>query len=141
MHIHSYRWLMLSGLALLGCTGEAEWTLEQSPTTSPGPAAVAPPVEERARMTSFQGLSSGLPANAVPAGMAHLDGTVYLVVDGALFSLASGAKEWTAVMLPLVGAEKVTTVTKVDLSLFITTPEGLVRKIRDLLDRQPSPSL
>lgn len=123
MHIRSPLVVLLSGLALLGCVGEAEWALE--PTATPGPNMV--PVEERSKMTSFQGLSSGLPANAAPQGIAHLDGTVYLVVDGQLFSLASGAKSWSALTLSLAATEKVTSVTRVDLSLFITTTEGLVR--------------
>lgn len=123
MHIHSFPGVLLSGLVLLGCTGEAQWVLTEGPKTEV-PAA---PVDERARMTSFQGLSSGLPSNAVPHGIAHLDGTVYLVVDGRLFGLGSGAKAWSTVSLPLAASEKVTSVTRVDLSLFITTTEGLVR--------------
>ncbi len=125
MHISSSRLfgVLLSGLVLSGCTGEAEWAL--APTTGETPATV--PVEERARMTSFQGLSSGLPSNAAPRGIAHLDGTVYLVVDGQLFSLASGATAWLPVILPLAATEKVTSITRVELSLFITTTEGLVR--------------
>lgn len=123
MHIYPSRLLLvlLNGLALLGCTGEAEWAL------APKVDAPVAPGEERARMTSFQGLSSGLPMNAAPRAIAHLDGTLYLVVDGQLFSLASGARAWVAVSLPLAAGEKVTSVTRVDLSLFITTTDGLVR--------------
>jgi hypothetical protein len=126
MHIHSLRFpgVLLSGLVLLGCTGEAEWALTADPKTE-APAGT-PATEERGRMTSFQGLSSGLPMNAAPRGIAHLDGTVYLVVNGQLFSLASAAQAWTAVSLPLAATEKVTSVTRVDLSLFITTTEGLL---------------
>jgi hypothetical protein len=125
MHISSPRLLvvLLSGLTLAGCIGEAEWALAPTAELPGGPGVV----EERARMTSFQGLSSGLPANAVPRGIAHLDGTVYLVVDGQLFSLASAAQVWSAVVLPLAAGERVTSITRVDLALFVTTTEGLVR--------------
>lgn len=116
----------MTGLALVGCVGEAEWVLAPPDETTP-PAATPMP-EERSKMTSFQGLSSGLPTNAAPAGIAHLDGTVYLVVDGQLFGLASGAKAWTPVALALSAGEKVTAVTRVDLSLFIATSEGLLRQ-------------
>ncbi len=112
-------------LLLTGCVGEAEWALGTGPQVTPETPTT--PVEVRARMTSFQGLSSGLPASANPHGIAHLDGTVYLVVDGQLFSLASAAKEWTVVALPLNAAEKVTSISRVDLSLYLTTTDGLLR--------------
>lgn len=117
---------LLSGLALLGCVGEAEWQLEPSGENAPAAVPTAP--EERSKLTSFQGLSSGLPANANPAGIAHLDGTVYLVVDGALFSLPTGAKAWTQVALELAVGERVTSVTRVDLALLIATSEGLLKQ-------------
>jgi hypothetical protein len=86
---------------------------------------VAP--EERGRLSSFQGLSSGLPANAKPTAIAHLDGTLYMVAEGQLYSLASAAKSWNSVALPLASGEQVTSVTRVDLALYLTTTEGLLR--------------
>lgn len=121
-----FLFLLVSGLALLGCVGEAEWALEPGATPAAPPAAAMP--EERSKMTSFQGLSSGLPANAAPTAIAHLDGTVYLVVEGQLFGLPTGAKAWAPVTLALGAGERVTTVTRVDLSLFVATTEGLFRQ-------------
>src|SRR5437588_432380 len=87
----------LSGLALLGCVAEADWA--GAPVTdSPAPSGTTDP---RSHLSSFQGLSSGLPSDMLPSAIAHLDGTVYLVVDGQLFSLASAATAWTTVGLPL----------------------------------------
>src|SRR5471032_1692736 len=87
-----------SSLALFGCMGEADWSLQPPTAADPTtPTAVDAP----ARLSSFQGLSSGLPEKAKPVGIAHLDGTVYLVVAGQLFSLGSGAQTWSPVTLPL----------------------------------------
>ncbi len=129
MHIYSFRLFAVLSSVLLGCAGEAEWSLVEGRPSQPAPAVTAPPAQERAKMTSFQGLSMGLPSSAAPRGIAHLDGTVYLVIDGQLFSLASGAKAWSAVVLPLAPAERVTSVTRVDLSLYLTTTDGLFRLV------------
>ena len=125
MHIHSrLLTVLLSGLALLGCVGEAEWSLEPPPAD---PAAAVGAPDARTHVSSFQGLSSGLPANAALQGIAHLDGTVYLAVGGSLFSLGAGSKAWAQVSLPLNAGEQVTSVTRVDLALYVTTSQGLLR--------------
>lgn len=116
--------VLLSGLTLLACTGEAEWALAPA---SADPSTPVTPVEQRTRLTSFQSLSSGLPANAKPVGIAHVDGTLYLVVGGQLFSLGSGATAWNPVGLSLQPNEQVTSVTRIELALYLTTTLGLVR--------------
>jgi hypothetical protein len=127
--MHSFSRLsvvLLSGLALLGCTGEADWVLAPG-AVGTDPAAPSTPADERAHLSSFQGLSSGLPSNAKPTSLAHLDGTLYLVSNGQLFSLASGAKAWTPIDLGLGAGEQVTSVSRVDLALYLTTTAGLLR--------------
>ena len=115
--------VVLSGLALLGCAGEAEWTMQGGAPAAPAKA----PTSDGSHLSSFQGLSSGLPANPRPTAIAHLDGTVYLVVEGQLFRLVAGGKAWTPVALPLAATEKVTSVVRIDLSLYVSTSEGLLR--------------
>jgi len=114
----------MSFLVLSACSGEASWTLADAPAGGPeggagGGAAAS------TRLSTFQGLSDGLPADAAPQALAQLDGKLYLSTAAGVFSLPSTGRTWAAEALPLRSGEQVTSLARVDLSICVTTTQGL----------------
>ncbi len=110
---------LLLAILCAGCVGEAEWVLV------PGGAPVAPPNGARpVRLSGFHSLSAGLPAAAEVKYTAHLDGSVYAVVqsgtESGLYVLPSGASRWEKTGPALRPGEQFRFVVRIDLALYAT---------------------
>ena len=107
---------------LAGCGGEAAWAPPAGGTDGTPSAAVGD--SDPVRLTSFQGLSEGLPVGAPVRSTASLDGVVYLVADMAtgpgLYTLQSGERAWKPSAVVLQAGERVTSVSRVDFDLYLT---------------------
>jgi hypothetical protein len=109
------RHLLTLPIVLMGCVGEADWALAPngSPSGSKGPM-----------ISAFQGLSDGLPSQPALAGTAQLDGTLYAVANGQLYSLGSGANKWSQIVGMMKSSEQATSVVRMDLSIYLTAADG-----------------
>lgn len=109
-----------------GCWGEATWVIEPGAA----PANEAPVLEgpPPLRLSTFQGISAGLPSGVAPKASAHFDGALYLAAGEGLFALDSGSTTWRAVPLGTIAGEKVTSVSRIDTSLFVTVADTAAGK-------------
>ncbi|MFZ5471724.1 MAG: WD40/YVTN/BNR-like repeat-containing protein [Myxococcota bacterium] len=113
---------VLLAVMLSGCAGEADWVLQDG---------VSPPSElpesRPLRLSRFTAVSDGLPAGAEVRSTAHLDGTLYAVVEAngrrSLFALEGGQSVWKSAGPTLRPGEEPQALTRLDVAVYLTAAD------------------